>query len=358
MLWLLFLRADFTDANWDQVMDLSWRVPVLLYVFRRSWFTSPPASWVKLAKENENNLDILIGTMECSQSEQADKYVRNEPLVMRIYEAKIKSVQMVEIKDKLPGLYHRIIDELLMEKHGQLISITNRVPDHFPTIVFDVNREDSIGKRTALKASSAAPFPSVVQFHESYTDESGRRARAHLDKYCVVEFEGNWTTEALSDFVFEYGRELLGEVSWQWWPPNYLDVKRKIVMVVSEDQRYLERIRSLAQEYSRDFCFIVARGKTKSVLLKQTKLSEQSEPIVVVANGDDFVSLSKVTNIHKVRRLLEKVKSNSQSIDWDMYDFEYPLTDQLEESTAIWRSSLWWVVLSAIMSLFCALCCC
>ena len=111
---------------------------------------------------------------------------------MRICETKIKSVQMFEIKDKLPGLYPRIIDELLVETHGQLIPITNRVPNHFPTIVFDANRDDSIGKGTAVNAALAMSHHDIVHFHYNITSGSGGRARAYLDKDCVVEFEGNW----------------------------------------------------------------------------------------------------------------------------------------------------------------------
>ena len=317
-------------------MDLSWRVPVLLYAFRPSRSESPPASWVKLAKENENNLEILIGTMECSQSEQADEYVRNEPLVMRIYEAKIKSVQMVEIKDKLPGLYHRIIDELLMEKHGQLISITNRVPDHFPTIVFDVNRNDSIGKRTALNAALAMSHHDIVHFHYNITSNPGRRARAYLASDCVVEFEGNWLQPDLTAFVVEYGRKLVSENRddlWEWQRKG----GRRAVMIVSNNEMYCAFFNILAREFRSDFCFVVLRGGAITMLKVNIQTFTWPEPLVVVSNGrDEFVALPEATDFKKIRALLQEVKNDAKHVEWQTaadVDFERKI---LNASERIW----------------------
>ena len=320
MFWLLFLRADLTAASWQNLIESNSTIPAVLFCFA-DWCPHcrrAHPDWVKFAKANEDRQDILIGTVNCSQEDDLCRNILRIgyfPTFLTFFQNKTKVVRL----NSVPETYPRVIDRLLMQQNGTFVPTVDRPPTQFPTIAFDVNTTDEEGKQLAYDVAVDSTYFHVIHFQYNTTNDSGRRARAYIDSDCVVEFDRTWSRSNLTEFVSEYGHKLLGE-DWLMWTVRSL--RRKFVMVISDDQTQLKEIRALAKEFRNDLAFGIMQGKLKSSAMKFTKSRRSECPLVIVSDlrNGKFAKISKATDMQKVKDLLSQVKNNSTDLVWDTMD--------------------------------------
>ena len=321
MFFLLLLRADLTDENWEKTMETYSDIPKFLFCFAE-WCPHCKRAhpgWTKFGEEMVDRTDVLIGTVNCTNEKRICEevlHVHYYPTFMVQLENETKEVRLMSME----ATYPRVVERTLMRKNGTLVQEIEGAPTEFPTVVFELNGTDEEGRKMAFDAAVDSTYLQSVKFAYNTSEAGGRRVVAWLDRDCVVEMNGEWTPEALAEFLSEHCHAVFGR-EWSMWTVRQL--KRKFTMVLSENETYLNELRPLAKEYQRELAFgIVGKQLPYSKAYQYFKASKKDLPLVVVVNLRDrmFVKLPKAGDVQAVNKFLREFRDRPGDITWDMMD--------------------------------------
>lgn len=321
---------NVNKTQWDELKKSEFPSVCMFFADWCHYCKSVLPKYIQLQKEYEENKDINVLTVNCSDQDNfCDNLdVHAFPTFLIIFNGEIRKIRIKYSFESLKDMAEKLIG---LNNHTYVQPLPKSF-DTYPSFIFHVHNGDKQMEDIAYKIALSGSFIYPTSFYLDYIPkEQNPAVSAFLADGLEVKMNGSYNLKTIQKFYKEYKNPFFGD----WRYNHLLKTQRKYIVLLLNHDDNVEEYRKIANQYYKEYAWgltIREENETHGPFHVFNLTKEELPAIACVEGGGKkiFYKYEKISSPSEVHIFINNI--TSKKLEKHKFPKRKSETDELIET--------------------------